>query len=418
MKLKQQPEDFQVEEITRVVAGSGGAFAFYRLEKRGWTTPDALALLRRRWDIEPRRLSYGGLKDRHALTTQYLTIFHGPRRGLDQQGVRVTYLGQLPVPYSSQDIDRNRFRLVVRDLAEDARPQLEATLSRLAVEGVPNYFDDQRFGSVSGEGGEFIARLLVRGRFEEALRLALAAPYEYDRAAQKDEKRLLVTHWGDWAVLKEKLPRCHARSLVDYLRVHPTDFRGAVARLRPELRTLYLSAYQSHLWNRVLAAWLRQHCPPEQLRPVALRLGEVPFHDGLDADRLREATRLLLPLPSARLKLAEDDPVAPLVRAVLDEEGLTLRDLQVRGIREIFFSRGERPALCLPEGLTHHFEADELRPGRQKLVLAFDLRRGCYATLIVKRLFDRNSATTDTGSSHRQADDHEHDAGDLDDQGE
>ncbi len=130
----------------------------------------------------------------------------------------------------------------------------------LAREGVPNYFDDQRFGSVAGEGGEFIARLLVRGRFEDALRLALAAPYEFDRAAQKEEKRLLAAHWGDWARLKDVLPRGHARSLVDYLRVHPGDFRGAVARLRPELRGLYLSAYQSHLWNRMLAHWLT-HAP-------------------------------------------------------------------------------------------------------------------------------------------------------------
>src|SRR5262249_56401938 len=69
-KLKQQPEDFQVEELTDVAAGAAGAFALYRLEKRGWTTPGALAAVRRRWRIEPRRLSSGGLKDRDALTAQ------------------------------------------------------------------------------------------------------------------------------------------------------------------------------------------------------------------------------------------------------------------------------------------------------------------------------------------------------------
>jgi len=253
---------------------------------------------------------------------------------------------------------------------------------------VPNYFDDQRFGSVAGEEGEFIGRLLVRGRFEEALRLALVAPYEHDRAAQKHEKQLLAAGWGDWATLKERLPRGHARSLVDYLRVHPGDFRGAVARLRPELRALYLSAYQSHLWNRLLAAWLRQHVPADRLRPMKLRLGEVPFPAGLEADQLRELSELTLPLPSARLRLAADDPRADLVQSVLAEEGLVLRDLQVRGIREMFFSRGERRTMCLPEGLTHRFEDDELQPGRLKLQLEFDLPRGSYATLIVKRLFN------------------------------
>src|SRR5438874_8606109 len=118
MKVKQAPEDFQVEELTSVVPGRRGDFAFYRLEKSNWTTPDALALIRRRWRVEPRRLSYGGLKDRHAATLQYLTIFHGPRRNLTQQQIKVTYLGQLERPYSSHDIACNRFRLTLRDLSE------------------------------------------------------------------------------------------------------------------------------------------------------------------------------------------------------------------------------------------------------------------------------------------------------------
>jgi tRNA pseudouridine13 synthase len=408
MKIKQQPDDFQVEEITSVTS-SNGPHALYRLEKRGWSTPDALAAIRRRWRIEPRRISYGGLKDRHAATVQYLTIFHGPRRNLTHHGIAVKYLGQVAESYTSRDIRANRFRLVLRDLSPDARPALSARLDQVAHEGVPNYFDDQRFGSVAlphpnpppqgGRenvvslppcggglvwGGEFIARLLVQGGFEEALHLALTAPYEYDRAAQKEEKRLILEHWGDWQRLKDALPRSHARSLVDYLRVHPSDFRGAVARLRPELRGLYLSAYQSHLWNRMLAAWLHTHLHSEQLRPVELRLGVVPFHQNLEAEQLHELAALQLPLPSARLKLEEDDPRAELVRAVLAEEGLELRQMQIKGIREMFFSRGDRAALCKPHDLTQEFAADENHPGRDKLTLGFELPRGSYATLLVK----------------------------------
>jgi tRNA pseudouridine13 synthase len=386
MKLKQQPDDFRVEEITDVAPSVAGPFALYRLEKSGWTTPDALAALRRRWKIEPRRVSYGGLKDRHATTVQYVTIFHGPRRELHHHEVTVTYLGQTAQPYTSHDIRRNRFLLTLRDLGVAETERAQAVLPRLAAEGVPNYFDDQRFGSVAGAGKEFIARLLVRGQFEDALRLALAGRYEYDRNEQKKEKRILTAHWGDWPACKERLPRGHARSLVDYLCVHPGDYRGAVARLRPELRGLYLSAYQSHLWNRLLARWLRQHVPPEKLWPVPLRLGEVPFHTGLGPDLHQQLARLTLPLPSARLKLGPDDPREELVRVVVAEEGLELRDLQVRGIREMFFSRGERAALCLPHAFGFTCAPDELHRGKHKLTLTFELDRGCYATLLVKAL--------------------------------
>jgi tRNA pseudouridine13 synthase len=385
MKLKQRPEDFQVEELTDVAPNDQGPFALYRLEKRGWSTPDALAAIRRRWRIEPRRVSYGGLKDRHAHTVQYLTIFHGPRRGLKHHDVSVQYLGQVPREYTSQDIRANWFRLTLRALTSEEIASVEQALEEVRGEGVPNYFDDQRFGSVSA-GGEFIARLMVLGRLEEALRLALAAPYEFDRAEQKKEKALLRAAWGDWAALKERLPRGHARSLVDYLRRHPDDYRGALAWLRPELRGLYLSAYQSHLWNRILARWLRQNCRPAQLLPVILRLGEVPVHHGLDPEQLRQMQELSLPLPSARLKIDAVDPRLALVQEVLAEEGLELGQMKIKGIREMFFSRGERAALCLPAGLEHGHDSDELNAGRLKLMLAFELPRGCYATIVVKRV--------------------------------
>ncbi len=385
MKVKQQPEDFQVEELTDATPAGSGAFAFYRLTKRGWSTPDALAVVRRRWQIEPRRLSYGGLKDRHAVTLQYLTIFHGPRRDLRQQGITLEYLGQLPRPYESADIRANRFRVTVRSLGAGQVDAAFRALDEVRADGVPNYFDDQRFGSV-GEGSDFIARLLVLGRFEDALRLALAAPYEYDNASQKDEKAQLRSQWGDWPALKEKLPRGHARSLVDYLLHHPGDFRGAVARLRPELRGLYLSAYQSHLWNRMLARVVAEKCRPEQVVAVALKLGTVPMWRGLDDGQRGDFAGLLLPLPSARLKMGTSDPRAALAQAVLAEEGLELKQMQVKGVRELFFSKGERPALCRPESLGASRTADELNAGREKLALAFDLPRGSYATLIVKRV--------------------------------
>jgi len=385
MKLKQQPEDFQVEELTGVAPQPEGPFALYRLEKRGWTTPDALGVVRRRWGVEPNRLSYGGLKDRHALTVQHFTLFRGPRRGLAQQGIRVEYLGQVREPFTSQHIRANRFRLCLRDLSAAALDQARQALEEVRRDGVPNYFDDQRFGSVT-EGGEFIAKWMVLGRFEEALRLALTAPYEYDRAEQKREKATLRQHWGDWEQCKELLPRGHARSLVDYLRVHPGDFRGALARLRPELRGLYLSAYQSHLWNRMLARWLRGHCRPGQLVAVRLRLGEVPMPRGLDEDQRRELEALHLPLPSARMRLGPDHSRAALVREVLAEEGLEAEQLKIKGMRELFFSKGERAAWCVPAGLAWEDAGDELHPGRRKLLLNFDLPRGSYATLIVKRI--------------------------------
>src|SRR4051794_4624058 len=120
MKLKQRPEDFRVEELTAAAGGEAGEFALYRLDKTGWTTPDALAAVRRRWQIDFRRLGYGGLKDRHAVTSQFLTIFRGPKRNLSHERITVTYLGQRAEPYTSRDITANRFTVTLRAMSDTA----------------------------------------------------------------------------------------------------------------------------------------------------------------------------------------------------------------------------------------------------------------------------------------------------------
>jgi tRNA pseudouridine13 synthase len=385
MKLKQLPEDFQVEELTDVVPAEQGPFALYRLEKRGWTTPDTIQAIRRRWRLDLRRVSYGGLKDRHAHTIQYLTIFHGPRRKLTHHDVTLVYLGQVCEPFTSRDIRANRFHVTLRDLSATDVTRARQALEKVQRDGMPNYFDDQRFGSVDLQG-EFVARLMVLGRYEEALRQALAAPYEHDRAAQKKEKAILRSHWGDWPRCKELLPRSHARSLVDYLVNHPDDFRGALARLRPDLRGLYLSAYQSHLWNRMLAWWVRKHFGPEQLVPVRLRLGEVPMPRNLDEGQRNEVARLQIPLPNARFPINPGDPRSLAFDLILREEGIEREQLKLKGFREMFFSKGERSGWCFPAGLIHEAGTDDKHSGREKLELAFELPRGSYATMLVKRI--------------------------------
>jgi tRNA pseudouridine13 synthase len=385
MIVKQTPEDFRVEELTDVRPEAAGPFALYRLEKTGWTTPDALAAVRRRWKIDPARLSYGGLKDRHARTMQYFTIRHGPARRLNHERIVVEHLGQMHEPYSSQHIRANRFDLILRKLDCSDAANAEIGLAQVSTCGVPNYFDDQRFGSVL-PGQPFIARELIGGNFETALKLALAAPYAFDRSPQKREKAQLRARWGDWTGLAADLPRGHARSLVTYLVHHPTDFRGAIVRLRPELRGLYLSAYQSHLWNRILARWLETQVPADDLRSVPLRLGPVPMPTRLSPEALASLMQASVPLPSSRSKLPEDDPLRPIVDAVLAEDALTIAEMQIKGVREMFFSKGDRPAHILPARLRWSFGDDETRPGKSKLQLSFELPRGSYATLIVKRI--------------------------------
>src|SRR6187401_3308426 len=99
MKLKRKPEDFQVEELTTLRPLERGRFTLYRLTKRGLGTIEAVEAICRRWNLAGRRVSYGGLKDRHAVTIQYLTILEGPRKEIHDRSFDLEPLGFANQPY-------------------------------------------------------------------------------------------------------------------------------------------------------------------------------------------------------------------------------------------------------------------------------------------------------------------------------
>lgn len=383
MKIRRLAEDFEVTEVANVVL-TGGPQACYRLQKRGIGTPEAIDQILRKWGLQRRAISYGGLKDRHAITNQYVTIRNGPRKNLRLQHLHLEYLGQSPQPFGPGDIQGNRFRLVLRSMNSSS---VEAALTAVADArrtGIPNYFDEQRFGSVTAEG-EFIAAAWMKGDYERTLWLTFAAPSRFDRPADREQKEILRQHWGDWAFCKAALARSHRRSIITFLADRPGDFRGAWGRVRQDLRSLYLSAFQSYLWNQLLIAALRSTCPAESLREVPSRLGPLPFFHDLPSAQWLQLRELQLPLPTARQKL-EPGPSQELVDRVLGELGWTLRELRVKYPRDSFLSKGWRAAVVpLPE-IAAVSEADELDPGKLKLVLQFQLPRGSYATILVKRI--------------------------------
>jgi tRNA pseudouridine13 synthase len=386
MKLKRQPEDFQVEELPRVVTAPHGRFTYYRLSKRGLGTLEAIEAICRRWNIPGRRVSYGGLKDRHAVTIQYLTIFDGPDVSLHQSALDLEPLGRLERPYGPHDFVGNRFEIVLRDMTADAAARAGKQLETLARDGLPNYFDDQRFGSV-GFSGEFIGHAWLKGDHERALRLALAEPNPFDRSETKARKAVLRECWGNWAEAKARLDRSSERSIVTYLVDHPTDFKGAFARVRRELRSLYFSAFQSHLWNLILARWIERNTRVEQRAPVDLKIGVFPFPVGLEEDQRRAIAAVPLPLPSSRTNpAATPGPVADIVVEVLAEFGLTWPDMRVKHLKDVFFSKGVRESLLVPENVQTEVFRDDLHRNKQAIRLGFELPKGSYATILVKRI--------------------------------
>jgi tRNA pseudouridine13 synthase len=382
MKIKCLPEDFIVHEQTNFPLGSG-PYAVYELEKEGLGTPEAVDAILHRWNLPRQVLQYCGLKDRHAHTFQRLTIRNGPKRGFQQEHLHLKYLGQAARPLGPADLLGNRFTIVLRDLGNKERDELLQAVDRLRC-GVPNYFDDQRFGSL-GESNRWIAVPWCKGDYGTALWLALAEPNSHDRPEVRQRKQLLRDHWGNWSEARAALDRSHERSIVVYLCDHPSDFRGALARVRQDLRSLYLSAFQSMLWNRLLAATIVEQFTEQHCAWMESRIGPVPVPNQTQHVGWGFLEKLKIPLPAARQKEFSTEWETRL-QEILEPLGMERRELRVKYPRDAFFSKGHRPALTIPRNLEATTEADDRYRGKSLIRTSFELPSGAYATLLLKCL--------------------------------
>lgn len=380
MKLKRNPEDFVVTEINSRKA-TQGSFALYRLSKRSIGTLEALQIAQRSWNIAPKSVDHAGLKDRHADTQQLVTIRNGPKANFEQELFLLEYLGQTPTPVEAADIVGNEFEIVLRSLSTDSVAAMEARAADVRTTGYPNYFDQQRFGSL-GPSLQFIAAKWCQNDYEQATWLALAEHNSHDNAEEREQKQILRDNWGQWIECKALLSRSHRRSVVTYLCDHPEKFRKAFALINENLRGIYLSAFQSAVWNRMLAITLEAASTEPASAVPRIMIGDacLPF-----AVTARSSSETQLQLPSARCKGISTEARA-LCDAALEPYQMTLDKMKISFPRDRWFSRAKRNCIIRPDNLTAVADDDEDYPGRQKLTLSFFLPRGCYATMLVKSI--------------------------------
>lgn len=179
-RLREQPEDFVVEERLGFAPTGSGEHAFLVVEKRGANTEWVARQLARAAGVAPMAVGYAGLKDRHAVTVQHYTVHVGNRPEPDwlaiehpEYRVRAATRHQRKLPRGAHA--GNGFVIRLRDCIGD-RDAATARLARIAADGLPNWFGSQRFG-IAG-GNLELARALAAGarlaRFEHGIALSTA----------------------------------------------------------------------------------------------------------------------------------------------------------------------------------------------------------------------------------------------------
>ncbi|MFT3686239.1 MAG: tRNA pseudouridine(13) synthase TruD [Phycisphaerales bacterium] len=403
MTIRRQPSDFRVEErldqafaaAVRPDASRETPFAVYVLSKTSLTTPEAVSQFAKGIRAPQGAVEYGGLKDKHAETTQHVSV--AVRSAADAAklpadavsssgGWSAHRIGWSPQALSAKAIGANRFTLVVRDLSKEASDEMTRRSRRLVTGDTllfTNYFGAQRFGSAR-HGQGWIAQRLIAGDFEGALKLAIATPARKDTGKTRIFTRAAATHWGDWKKLSAELPRVPEKRCIDALAAGKT-FKDAFAELPAFLQALYVEAFQSHIWNRTAHALLSAAVPAPSRLATPDEFGEMLFADAASVPAELRTPPLNLPLlaPSVDLEPPWDDAT----RRVLAEFGVTTADLRIPGLKRPFFGAADRFLFSEATSFTMTPQAaDDLTPKRIKRTVAFDLPRGSYATVVLRSL--------------------------------
>lgn len=401
MRLKERPNDFQVTELLREgLLQERGPHRVYRVTKRKLTSLEAASELARRAGVTPGEVALAGLKDRQGVTHQFMSVEGGDPVRLHGNDLSILQVGALPRPLTSEDSDGNSFKIIVRDLGDTELRRMRASLDAVREFGLPNYFDEQRFGNLRhGQGWIFVD--LARGDVSEALKRLIASVSPHDKAESSRLKAALWRKWGDWRACREiagQYGRHH--SVFEHLKREPDDFIGGLHRVGTRERLIHLFAFQSHLWNRALASWLaRRTSESFTLRGVEGKL--IMPHGAVE---LPESWGGVLPLPGPRLEGVTDPEQRAAFEVALKQHGLTAEQFFVDDVPGFHLAAEPRDAVVWPRELRMRpASQDNLHPGRSSVELSFALPRGAYATLVVQRMVGPRPSFGPDGGDDRTA---------------
>ncbi len=178
--IRQSPDDFVVDEILGFELDGDGEHVCLRVQKRGMNTEEVSRRIAKLAGVRQMDVSYAGLKDRHAVTTQWFSIYLSNKPEPDWYSLESDELTIVKLTRHGRKLRRgtlkaNRFTLVLRQIDGDVT-LLAERLAQVKAQGVPNYFGEQRFGraNLARASDLFAKRIKVRDRHKKGMYLSAA----------------------------------------------------------------------------------------------------------------------------------------------------------------------------------------------------------------------------------------------------
>lgn len=309
MKIKQNPEDFIVKEVTDAKIKDEGEYLYFILKKKNYNTLTAIKHIADTINIPLNRFGFAGNKDKHAITEQLVSVQSAKKEKLEKLNlkdieIKISGYGEKYVFLGN--LKGNEFIITIRDLSQEEISNFKNKTGCKEIL-MPNYFGEQRFSSKNTD----IGRAIIKRNFDEAA------------------------------------------SLLN-LDIVDNDFIGAIRKIDKKILRLYVHAYQSYIFNETIKEYLEDEITHNEKIPI------VGFNTELEN---------------------YNENLSRIIRKILCEEGIILRDFITLKIPELSEEGSERDLFCKIENLKI------LGEEKEKMKIGFFLKKGSYATEVIKYLF-------------------------------
>ena len=254
-KLRSTAEDFLVEEIP-VAVGDSGPYLICKLTKKDWELQHAVKELAKRLGISHRRIGWGGTKDRHAVTSQLISLYEiTPAQMADVRlkDITLEVLGRSQFPLSLGSLKGNRFDITIRELSgEDIEGQIQSVTGTTSA-GLPKYYGVQRFGVIRPLTHR-VGEMILKEDYEGAVMTYIGQSFPDEPEENRATRRIFYeTRDAREALHRLPVSMSYERSMLHHLINRPDDYKGALKVLPPKLLSMFVSAFQSWLFNSALS---------------------------------------------------------------------------------------------------------------------------------------------------------------------
>ncbi|CAF4575167.1 unnamed protein product [Rotaria sp. Silwood1] len=432
IQVTYQPIANQTRRSTEQWPDKTKPYLKFVLYKENRDTMDVIQSIGALINMNTSLFQYAGIKDKRGKTCQEVTIHKvlpNKFKNINQRlsSVKVGNFQLCEIPLRLGQLQGNRFEIFIRNISIEFNENIQIYVNNWIEKGFINYFGLQRFGSRT-LATQTVGKYLLQHDWSQAINAILA----YDETITQEWLRNLLNQWNKTHDIKTILDGTipYRRSIeVDLLRglqKHgQTNLIGALSSIPRNTRLLYLHAYQSMIWNKIVSKRLITY-------GTEILIGDLYINDINNDTNVFYVTennrnnikieQLVLPLPGYDIKYPLND-IHSWYKDLLNEDGINIdqmkyqvKDYSLPGNYRQFIVRpgqvdyrivyydnmNDDPLQSDYDRLINHDNNLKSELNKYKgLILAFSLPKSSYATMALREILHRNESKLQT---HHQQD--------------